>query len=134
MAGAPRFVPNSFLEHPGYFGNQEDVVWKLASDLPGALVLAHCREQHELALVMFLQLKRDGTTVADLAVRFRENGERFGGSGSTQVWRNKLAGRVPAVPEDLTLWSWLTGVPRKTYPLRYLVEGEILEPRFPPSR
>jgi hypothetical protein len=53
LAGKPRLVPNSFLEHPGhpgYFGNQEDVTWKLASDLPGALVLAHCREQHELAL------------------------------------------------------------------------------------
>jgi hypothetical protein len=38
------------------------------------------------------------------------------------------------MPEDLNLWSWLTGVPRKTYPLQYLVEGQILAPRFPPAR
>jgi hypothetical protein len=121
------------LEHPGYFGNQEDVVWRLAPDLPGALVLAQCREQHELALQIHLRLKRDGTSVADLAVRFHERGAAFGGSGNTQLWRNKLAGRVPARAEDLTLWSWLTGVPRKTYPLLTLVEAEILEPRFPPA-
>ena len=48
MAGSPRFVPSSYLMHPGYFGEQEDVQWKLATDLRGALLLAHSIEQYPL--------------------------------------------------------------------------------------
>jgi hypothetical protein len=78
MAGAPRFVPNSFLEHPGYFGEQEDVQWTLATNLLGALQLAHSIEQHELALAIHLRLKRDRTQVADLAARFAGDDPRAG--------------------------------------------------------
>ncbi|MDA8283221.1 MAG: hypothetical protein M0Z42_08000 [Actinomycetota bacterium] len=133
MAGSPRFVPNGYLVHPGYFGKQEDVQWKLATDLRCAQLLAHSIEQHELALAIHLRLKRDRTSVADVAVRFRDDDPREG-AGLAQLWRNKLKGRVPAKPEDLTLWSWLTGIPRKNFDLKVLLDIEITPPRFPPAR
>jgi hypothetical protein len=94
MAGRPRFVPRSFLVHPGYFGEQEDMEWKYAPELQTALQLAHSIEQHELALAIHLRLARDNTKVADLAVRFRGDAPDEG-AGSAQLWRNKMAGKVP---------------------------------------
>ena len=52
------FVPKDFLEVPGYFGQQEDVQWYLATDLLTAMRLARSREQHELSLAIRMLQRR----------------------------------------------------------------------------
>ena len=91
------------------------------------------RRRYELALAIHLRLKRDRTSVTDLVVRRRDDDPREG-AGLAQLWRNKLKGRELAKPEDLTLWSWLTGIPRKNFDLKVLLDAEITPPRFLPAR
>jgi hypothetical protein len=64
----PAFVPREWLRVKDEFGKHEDVEWKLAGELAGAVQLARSREQHHLA---YLLLRRGGNyemTVPDLAV------------------------------------------------------------------
>jgi hypothetical protein len=108
-----------------YFGQQEDVEWKLARDLPGALKLARAREQHELAYAVHLKLLAGRNSVPDLAQALNQRRE--------SVW-SKLSGRWPASEEDLFLWAWLTGEHRRHFRPTDLVDRPIPLPRFPLPR
>jgi hypothetical protein len=105
-----------------YFGQQEDVRWELARDLPGALKLARAREQHELALAVHLLLLAGRNSIPDLAETLEQRRE--------SLWA-KLTGRWPASEEDLFLWAWLTGEYRRHFRLTDLVSRPVQLPRFP---
>jgi hypothetical protein len=104
-----------------FFGQQEDVEWRLARDLPGALKLARSREQHELALMVHRQCMKYRLSYPDLAARLEQRRE--------SLW-SKLTGRSPAREADLILWAWLTGERRRSYEPAGLTATPILIPRF----
>lgn len=120
------FVPKDFLEVPGYFGQQEDVQWYLATDLLTAMRLARSREQHELSLAIRMLQRRYNNTDADFA-------QQIGAKDATTTGR-KLAGSCPATEQDLILWSWITGLPRRSFRPDDLTEEPIAVPRFPMNR
>lgn len=100
MAVRPSFVPRGLLEGSGYFGEQEDVIWRLATDLPSTIRLARAREQHELAFGMYRLERCRDNSVPDLAEALGQRRESLGA---------KLSGRSPAQEEDLVFWCWLAG-------------------------
>jgi hypothetical protein len=123
----PSFVPRSHLVHEGLFGDDDDPEWKLARNLYDAVELAQSREQHELARAVRRQLKVHKNSIADLAEAL--------GMRKENLW-SKLAGTKPAMERDLIVWSWLSGEPRRTYPLDGLTvrPGMAKLPAFPVPR
>jgi hypothetical protein len=119
----PSFAPNTLLDVPGDYGEQEDVQWMLATTLPEALRLVRAREQHELAYRVHRQLSRHSNSIADLAAAL--------GMRRENLW-SKLRGYRPAQEEDLILWSWVTGQNRRSYPLSLVLDAPeaVALPRF----
>lgn len=107
---------------PGFFGQQEDVIWRLAVNFEGAVLLARAREQHELAFILHRRrLARDFGT-ADVATRLGVN---------SQDLRRKLNGYLPAQEADLIRWSWYLGEPRRTYQAVHLLANPDLAQLLP---
>ncbi|MGH8981388.1 MAG: hypothetical protein ACRDWE_10275 [Acidimicrobiales bacterium] len=113
MSVPPSFVPRRLLRVPGFFGEQEDVEWKLARDVEGAVRLARAREQHDLAFVLHrrrLELER---SVPDIAAH-------LGVPRGNLV--SKLTGRAPATEGDLIRWCWFLDEKRRSYRPEDLLE------------
>ena len=125
MAHRPSFVPRDLLLNSSGFGQDPDAVWRLATDEPGAVLLHRAREQHELACAITATLQAGKFSIPDLASKLlcRRDG----------LWR-KLTGQVPATENDLIRWTWLTGEPRRSFPLNALTETLIQGPTFPITR
>jgi hypothetical protein len=123
----PSFAPRENLVVDGFFGKEEDPEWKLAGSFEEAINLARSREQHELARAVLKLLRTHKNSIADLAEAL--------GMRNENLWA-KLAGVKPAQERDLIIWSWLTGVPRKTYPMDLLLTriGVAKLPTFPVPR
>lgn len=129
MSQPPSFVPRDLLVVPGYFETQEpkNLEWRLATDYPGAVRLAWAMQQQELANAMFHLRTAAEKTTPDVAAIL--------GIPRRQLW-SKLTGRSPAQEDDLITWSWMTETPRRTKPLRELLEdpNRVLVPRIRPLR
>ena len=121
MPAPPSFVPQALMVVPDYFGQQEDVEWKLARDLDGTLKLAQAREQHDLALQVHRQCLKYHLSCPDLARALSQRRE--------SLW-SKLTGRSPAREADLILWAWLTGEHRRNYRLEGLTAKPVAVPSF----
>jgi hypothetical protein len=111
----PSFVPRDLLVVPGYFETQEpkNLQWHLATDYLGAVRLAWAMQQQELANAMFHLRTTAEKTIPEVAAIL--------GIQRRQLW-SKLTGRSPAQEDDLITWSWMTDTPRRTAPLRELLE------------
>lgn len=117
MPGKPAFVPRDLLRVPGFFGEQEDPVWKYAEDVAGAVRLARAREQHELAFIMYYRSKELELSIPDIAARLEVPRGNLG---------RKLAGYVPAQENDIIIWCWFLDEPRRTYTAERLFANKTL--------
>ena len=70
-------------------------------------------QQQELANAMFHLRTTAEKSIPEVAAIL--------GIQRRQLW-SKLTGRSPAQEDDLITWSWMTDTPRRTAPLRELLE------------
>ena len=92
------YVPKRLLAHPDVWGRHPHPELIAPKSLDEAARIAVTSIQARLAYELRRLLRRHANTQAALALTLGQSPDHLG---------RKLAGAVPAPPEDLVIWAWL---------------------------